>query len=282
LRRANDGIAGRNIIEMDMTDFKHPRFPQWLEDILLIVIALALAVGLPLASPVGSLLRAHTQVAAPQPNARYEVRANHDPNGTGRFYLGREIAQVMGAGGIPWLDRPEREGQEQPEVVIEAMSLRGGEVIADLGAGSGYFTFRLAAKVGSTGKVLAVDIQDEMLETLRQRAAANGTTNVEEVKAGETDPHLPAGGVDLVLMVDVYHELAYPYEVMTRVHVALKPGGRVVFVEYRKEDASVPIKEVHKMSVEQLTKEMKTVGLARVRTVETLPSQHIVIFEKRS
>ena len=196
--------------------------------------------------------------------------------------MGREIAQVMGAGGIEWLDRPEREEQEQPEVVINAMGLRGGEVIADLGAGSGYFTFRLAAKVGSRGEVLAVDIQDEMLETLRQRAAANGITNVEEVKASETDPHLPAGGVDRVLMVDVYHELAYPYEVMTQVHDALKPGGRVVFVEYRKEDPSVPIKEVHKMSVEQLTKEMKVVGLTRVRTVETLPSQHIVIFGKRN
>jgi ubiquinone/menaquinone biosynthesis C-methylase UbiE len=196
--------------------------------------------------------------------------------------MGREIAQVMGAGGIEWLDRPEREDQEQPEVVINAMGLRGGEVVADLGAGSGYFTFRLAAKVGITGKVLAVDIQDEMLETLRQRAAANGITNVEEVKASEADPHLPAGGVDLVLMVDVYHELAYPCEVMTRVRNALKPGGRIVFVEYRKEDPTVPIKEVHKMSVEQLTQEMKAVGLARVKTVETLPLQHIVIFGKRN
>jgi ubiquinone/menaquinone biosynthesis C-methylase UbiE len=195
--------------------------------------------------------------------------------------MGREIAQVIGAGGIAWLDRPEREDQEQPGVVINALDLHGSEVIADLGAGSGYFTFRLAVKVGSTGKVLAVDIQDEMLETLRQRAAANGITNVEEVKGSETDPHLPAGGVDVVLMVDVYHELAYPYEVLTKVRDALKPGGRVVFVEYRKEDPSVPIKEVHKMSVEQLTKEMKAVRLTRVKTVETLPSQHIVIFEKR-
>jgi ubiquinone/menaquinone biosynthesis C-methylase UbiE len=154
-------------------------------------------------------------------------------------------------------------------------------VVADLGAGSGYFTFRLAAKVGGTGKVLAVDIQDGMLNALRQRAAALGVTNVEEVKGSEFDPKLPAGGVDVVLMVDVYHELAYPYEVMTRVREALKPGGRVVFVEYRKEDPRVPIKEVHKMSIEQLTKEMNVVGLERVRTVESLPSQHIVIFEKR-
>ena len=115
--------------------------------------------------------------------------------------------------------------------------------LADLGAGSGYFAFRIAAKVGRTGKVLAVDIQDEMLTTLRRRAASLGITNVAEVKGSETDPRLPAGGVDRVLMVDVYHELAYPFEVMTKVRAALKPGGRVVFVEYRKEDPHIAIKE---------------------------------------
>jgi ubiquinone/menaquinone biosynthesis C-methylase UbiE len=216
-----------------------------------------------------------------KPQARYEVRAVHDPDGTGRFYMGREIAQVMGAGGIAWLDRPEREKQERPEVVIDSMALRNGDVVADLGAGSGYFTFRMATKVGKTGKVLAIDIQDEMLEILRRRAAELGVTNVEEVKATETDAELPAGGVDAVLMVDVYHELAYPFEVMTKVVEALKPGGRVVFVEYRKEDPRVPIKELHKMSVEQLAKEMAVVGLVRVRSVESLPWQHIVVFERR-
>ena len=194
--------------------------------------------------------------------------------------MGREIAQVMGPGGMAWLDRPERAEQEHPELVIAAMKLRDGDVLADLGAGSGYFTFRIAAKLGKTGSVLAVDIQDEMLETLRQRAAEQHFANVEEVKASETDPNLPVGGVDIVLMVDVYHELAYPFEVMTKVREALKPGGRVVFVEYRKEDPRIQIKEVHKMSVEQLTQEMKAVGLERIRTVEALPAQHIVIFEK--
>ena len=143
------------------------------------------------------------------------------------------------------------------------------------------FTFRIAPRVGKTGRVLAVEIQDEMLETIRRRAAALKVTNVEEVKGSETDPKLPASGVDLVLMVDVYHELAYPFEVMTKVREALKPGGRVVFVEYRKEDPQIPIKEVHKMSVDQLKKEMKAVGLTHLRTVESLPSQHIAIFEKR-
>jgi len=129
--------------------------------------------------------------------------------------------------------------------------------------------------------VLAVEIQDEMIEALRRRATALKVKNVEEVKGSESDPKLPENSVDVVLMVDVYHELAYPYEVMTKVRGALKAGGRVVFVEYRKEDPRVPIKEVHKMSVEQLEREMRVVGLAHVGTVETLPSQHIVIFEKR-
>lgn len=261
-----------------MLKLKRPSMAVALEMILIAFSALfwaghgpATLAGLPLAPP---------QVSDPQPKPLYEVRAVHDPNGTGRFYMGREIAQVMGPGGLEWLDRPERAEEERPGLVIDAMGLREGDVVADLGAGSGYFTFRLAAKVGQTGKVLAVDIQDEMLATLRQRAAALGVTNVREIKGSETDPKLPALGVDQVLMVDVYHELAYPFEVMTNVRKALKPGGRVVFVEYRKEDPSIPIKELHKMSVAQLTKEMNAVGLVHLRTIETLPAQHIVIFAK--
>ena len=227
------------------------------------------------------LLARRIQVRCAPPQPLYETREIHDPNGTGKFYLGREIAQVMGPDGIAWLDRPERGDEEHPSVVIDALGLRGGEVVADLGAGSGYFTFRIAPKVGNTGRVLAVEIQDEMLETIRRRAAALKVANVEEVKGSETDPKLPVHGVDIVLMVDVYHELAYPYEVMTKACQALKPTGRVVFVEYRKEDPRVLIKEVHKMLGEQLEKEMRVVGLVRVRTLETLPSQHIVIFERR-
>jgi ubiquinone/menaquinone biosynthesis C-methylase UbiE len=219
--------------------------------------------------------------AAPQSAAStlplYETRAVHDPNGTGKFYMGREIAQVMGPGGIPWLDRPERESEEKPAEVIKAMNLHGDEVIADLGAGSGYFTFRLAPKAG---KVLAVELQDEMIATLHQRAKEHKVANVVVVKGTECDPHLPAGGVDLVLMVDVYHELSCPFEVMTEVRKALKPAGRVMFVEYRKEDPAVTIKEVHKMSVAQLEKEMAVVKFRRLQTVEVLPLQHIVIFGK--
>jgi ubiquinone/menaquinone biosynthesis C-methylase UbiE len=223
------------------------------------------------------------QTEAPDSTTRplYETRANHDPNGTGKFYMGREIAQVMGPGGIEWLDRREREEEEHPEKVLDALDLRPGEVVADLGAGSGYFTFRMAPKVGETGKVLAVEIQEAMLNTLRTRAAATKAMNVEVVQGTETDPHLSPSSVNLVLVVDVYHELAYPFEVMTKVRKALKPAGRVVFVEYRKEDPAVRIKEVHKMSVNQLEREMNAVGLVRIHTVETLPLQHIVIFEKR-
>jgi ubiquinone/menaquinone biosynthesis C-methylase UbiE len=233
-----------------------------------------------LTAPCGSL-PARVQVGGPPSQSVYETRQVHDPNGTGKFYMGREIAQIMGPDGIAWLDRPEREQEEHPEVVIDALGLRGGEVVADLGAGSGYFTFRIAPRVGRTGRVLAVEIQDEMLATIRRRAAALKVTNVEEIKGSEADPKLPASGVDLVLMVDVYHELIYPLEVMTKLREALKPGGWVVFVEYRKEDPKIPIKEVHKMSVDQLKKEMKAVRLTHVRTVESLPSQHIVIFENR-
>ncbi len=227
------------------------------------------------------LIAPAAQTAAAPPQPVYETRAIHDPDGTGKFYMGREIAGIMGPGGIPWLDRPEREQEERPAEVIDALALHPGDVVADLGAGSGYFTFRIAPKVGKTGRVLAVEIQDEMIETLHRRMTAQKISNVEILKGTESDPHLLANSVDVVLMVDVYHELAYPFEVMTAVRKALRPGGRVVFVEYRKEDPSVRIKELHKMSVEQLSKEMQAVGFTRLRTVETLPLQHIVIFAKQ-
>ena len=141
---------------------------------------------------------------------------NHDPNGTGKFYMGREIAQMMGPGGIEWLDRREREEEEHPAKVMDALELRRGEIVADLGAGSGYFTFRMAPKVGETGKVLAIEVQEAMLNTLRARASSLKAANVEVVQGSEIDPHLPVAGANLVLVVDVYHELAYPFEVMTK------------------------------------------------------------------
>jgi SAM-dependent methyltransferase len=212
--------------------------------------------------------------------SRYEIRATHDPNGTGRFYMGREIAQVMGPGGIPWLERPEREEEERPTSAIDALELREGQTVVDFGAGSGYFAFRMAPLVGTRGKVLAVDIEDAMLKVIRARAEREGVTNVVTIRSTIDDPKLPAASVDLLLMVDVYHELANPYEVMQKIVAALKGGGRVAFVEYRKEDPAIMIKEVHKMSVQQLVREMQAVGLKHVKTIETLPIQHLVVFEK--
>jgi SAM-dependent methyltransferase len=218
--------------------------------------------------------------SAAQPNTRYETRGDHDPDGTGKFYMGREIAQVMGPGGLLWLERPERESEEMPERVLEAMNLAGGETVVDFGAGSGYYTFRLAQAVGPKGAVIAVDIEQKMLDFIRQRAARERLTNVGLLRSTETDPRLPSNRIDFVLMVDVYHELSFPFEVMSQIRNALKPGGRLVLVEFRKEDPAVRIKEVHKMSEAQAIAEMAAVGLEHEQTIHTLPIQHLMIFRK--
>jgi ubiquinone/menaquinone biosynthesis C-methylase UbiE len=217
----------------------------------------------------------------PPPDPLYETREKHDPNGIGKFYLGREIAHVMGHQAAPWLERPEREEEEEPKKVIEALELKPGQVVADVGVGTGYFAFRMAPLVGEKGKILGVDIQQEMLDLLKAKAAKLKATNVEGVLGTIKDPKLPEAGVDLVLMVDVYHEFDHPWEMMQAIRKSLKPGGRVVLVEYRKEDPKVPIKEVHKMSEEQIKKEMTAAGLEHVKTVGTLPRQHIAIFAKK-
>jgi ubiquinone/menaquinone biosynthesis C-methylase UbiE len=211
---------------------------------------------------------------------RYETRQDHDPDGIGKFYMGREIAQVMGHQAADWLERPERLKEERPDKLVAALELRRGEVVADVGAGSGYMTFRLARCIGPKGKVFAIDIQPEMLALLRRRMREMKIENVEPVLGLEGDPKLPPISVDLILMVDVYHEFAYPWE-MTRAMVrALKPGGRLVFVEYRKEDPTVPIKLVHKMTEAQVRKEMKPHPVTWVKTLNVLPMQHIIIFSK--
>jgi ubiquinone/menaquinone biosynthesis C-methylase UbiE len=204
----------------------------------------------------------------------------HDPNGTGIFYMDREIAQVMGHEGADWLERPEREVEEAPDVLVRALKLKPGMVVADIGAGSGYFSFRMAPRVGTKGKILAVDIQPEMLAIINERSRINRVKNVETVLGKTDDTCLKPETVDLILLVDVYHEFDKPYEMTNSMVKSLKKGGRLVLVEYRKEDRRVPIKEVHKMSQAQLRKEM---GLFPVKWVETnpaLPWQHIVIFEK--
>src|SRR5438270_5242003 len=211
---------------------------------------------------------------------RYERRAEHDPNGTGAFYMGREIALVMGHEAAGWLDRPEREKEEQPSRLLAVLKLKPGEVVADIGAGSGYYSFRMAEKVGAAGKILAVDVQPEMLAIIRTKMKEKGVTNVEPVLGTETDPKLPAGAVDTIILVDVYHEFSRPYEMTAAMVKALKPGGRLVFVEFRLEDETVPIKLVHKMTQKQVIREMGPHSLRHVKTVGTLPWQHVIIFEK--
>ncbi len=162
---------------------------------------------------------------------------------------------------------------------MEALALAAGDVVADVGAGSGYFSFRIASRV-PRGKVLAVDLQPEMLAVVEARARERGVANVEPVLGTVTDPNLPSAAVDLAFMVDAYHEFSHPREMMEGIVRALKPGGRVVLVEYRGEDPSVPIKELHKMTEDQVRREMAAVGLAWRETLDFLPQQHVLVFEK--
>jgi precorrin-6B methylase 2 len=225
--------------------------------------------------------------AAPAPaekppvEARYEYRKDHDPNGIGKFYMGREIAMVMGHLAKDWLERPEREREEAPTKLMEELKIKEGDVVADVGAGSGYFTFRMSPKVGAKGKVLAVDIQPEMLEEIKKKSRARKIDNVEPVLGTEKDPKLPENAVDMILLVDVYHEFSFPYEMTEAMVKSLKSGGRLVFVEYRLEDEKVPIKLVHKMSQKQVIKEMGLHPLKHVKTIDVLPWQHIIVFEKK-
>ncbi|HLJ94459.1 MAG TPA: class I SAM-dependent methyltransferase [Gemmataceae bacterium] len=215
-----------------------------------------------------------------EPSPRYETRKEHDPNGIGKFYMGREIAHVMGHEAAGWLERPEREKEEEPNKLLDALKLKPGDVVADIGAGSGYLTFRIAERIGTKGKVLAVDIQPEMLALIRQKMKARQQNNVEPILGTETDPKLPAASVDLILMVDVYHEFAYPWEMVQAMVRSLKPNGRLVFVEYRLEDPKVWIKLVHKMTEKQVRKEMEPHPVRWVETLGILPSQHVIVFKK--
>lgn len=211
---------------------------------------------------------------------RYEVRAKHDPNGIGKFYLGREIAHVMGHQGADWLERPERASEENPDRMVELLELRKGDHVADIGAGTGYISWRMAQRVGPEGKVYAVDIQPEMLELLEAQMKKRGLKNVVPVLGGVSDPKLPPASIDLAIMVDVYHELEQPAEMLENIFKALKPGGRIAFVEYRAEDPNVPIKNVHKMSEAQVKKEAAAAGLQWEKTYSDLPWQHLIIVKK--
>jgi ubiquinone/menaquinone biosynthesis C-methylase UbiE len=194
---------------------------------------------------------------------------------------GRQIAGVMSAAGSNWLDRPEREEEEQPDKALEAIGIRRGMVVGDVGAGSGFMSFKMVKLVGPSGKVYANDIQPEMLEILRTRAQRDKVTNIETVLGTDRDPKLPAGTLDLILLVDVYHEFSQPQAMLDRMREALKPNGRLVLLEYRKEDPTVPIRPEHKMSVVEVKAEVIPEGFQFDQVIEVLPRQHIIIFRPR-
>jgi ubiquinone/menaquinone biosynthesis C-methylase UbiE len=193
---------------------------------------------------------------------------------------GREIAPVMGAGGAGWLDRPEREAEEAPDQALDAIGIHPGMIIADVGAGTGYMTLRMARRTGPTGKVYANDLQPEMLEKLRARSLREKLSNIETVLGAEADPKLPPNTMDLVLLVDVYHEFSQPQAMLDKIRESLKPDGRLVLLEYRKEDPKVPIRPEHKMSVVEVKTEVEAQGFKLDQVIEKLPRQHIIIFRK--
>jgi ubiquinone/menaquinone biosynthesis C-methylase UbiE len=218
--------------------------------------------------------------AVAQPaEARYTTVAP-SPDGTGRVFAGREIARVMSWHGAAWLERPERSREERPELVMEALALAPGMKVADVGAGTGYYSWLIAERVGDGGRVYAVEVQPQMLDYLGRQMADRGVKNVEPVLGTASDPKLAPGSIDVALLVDVYHELELPYEMLARIVAALKPGGRLVLVEYRGEDPAVPIKPLHKMTEAQVRKEAEMHPLVWERTLTTLPWQHVLVFRK--
>jgi SAM-dependent methyltransferase len=211
------------------------------------------------------------------PQPYQEVAPSRD--GIGKVYMGREISQVMGHRGAGWLERLTRESEERPAILIQAMSLAPDAVVADIGAGTGYFSFRLSQKVPE-GRVLAVDIQPEMLSIMRDRIAAGAAENVVPVLGAIDDPNLPPDTIDAVLMVDAYHEFSHPWEMMQGIVRAMRSGGQVYLVEYRGEDLALPIKPLHKMTEAQARREMAAVGPEWVETLDVLPTQHLMVFRK--
>jgi len=200
-------------------------------------------------------------------------------DGIGKVYRGREISHVMGHRGAGWLERPTREQQERTDLLIARLPLEEDAIVADIGAGTGYFSIPIAERV-PRGTVLAVDIQEEMLAIIEERQQNGAPANIETVLGSVTDPNLPRDGVDLILLVDAYHEFSHPFEMGTAMVDALRPGGKLVLIEYRAEDPAVPIRPLHKMSERQAIDEMRAIGLRHLRTEDFLPQQHFMVFEK--
>ena len=202
-----------------------------------------------------------------------------NPDGKGKFYKGREIAQVMNFEGTDWLERNTRQKEENTNLALSKLPIANTSVVADIGAGTGYYTFRIAPKVPQ-GKVYAVEIQDDAINYLTERAKKLKQNNVIVIKGSEKSPNLPDNSIDLAMMVDVYHELLYPHEVLQAIRKSLKPRGKLLLLEYRAEDLKVEIKTLHKMSVKQVNKELSTNGFHLVQDGEFMPIQHFLVYEK--
>lgn len=220
-------------------------------------------------------------IAAEQTDESRYRKGPKTRNGIGQYYMGREMAHYMSHLGAPWLERGSREKEERPDLLMDALELKPGMKVADIGCGSGYYSRRIAQAVGNKGLVYGVDIQKEMLAILHQNMGANNLTNYQAVLNTTTDSKLPKDTIDLAIFVDVYHEFDHPFEMMQSICASLKKGGRIVLVEYRMEDPKVPIKLLHKMTEAQVKKEMAVQPLKYVQTVPHLPWQHVIIFEKK-
>jgi ubiquinone/menaquinone biosynthesis C-methylase UbiE len=249
--------------------------PKYLMQLTLSIVAIAFVLSNFIYTPVA---QAQAQVQANYP-AYYREKKIHNPDGIGKYYMSREIAQVMGHQAMMWLERESRVEEEKPDLTVQNLNLEPDDVVADIGAGSGYFSFRMAQQVPQ-GKVYAVDIQPEMLDAITLLKDEQNITNVETILGRENSPNLPIASIDLALMVDAYHEFAYPREMMEGIVQALKPGGRVVLLEYRKENPMIMIKPLHKMTQKQVKKELQAVGLKWQETKEFLPEQHFLVFSK--
>ncbi len=210
----------------------------------------------------------------------YDQRRFHRNTGIGKFYQRREIAKVIGHQDLFWLERPSREGEERPDILLNLLDIAPDATIADIGAGTGFLTFRLLDRLDENGRILAIDVEPESQDIIDFIARDRGETRVKTSLSTPSDPQLPENSIDLAIMLDAYHEFEFPCEMMQHIKAALKPGGRVVLVEYRRENPLIPIKTLHKMTERQARQEMAAAGLDWLETREDLPSQHVIIFER--
>jgi SAM-dependent methyltransferase len=221
-----------------------------------------------------------TPAVAAEPAGPHYSAIAASADGIGKVYMGREISHVMGFHGASWLERAERLVEERPDRVLSALGIKANMTVADIGAGTGFYTWRIAERVGAAGIVYAVDVQPQMIKALEQQMSQRGAVNVRPVLGLRADPKLPRDSVDLALMVDVYHEFAQPYEMLAAIVRAVRPGGRVAFVEFRGNDPRVPIKPLHTMTEEQVRREAAVHSLEWVATTRDLPWQQVIVFRK--